>query len=517
MPLRTITVWVLLLAAGTVRAAETPPDFGRPVEVARFRSDYAYSVFPVALEFAADRVHLVYLADRRTQPRLVYQVSADNGATWGKPVDLADSSMASTFREGDLLWIVAACGDTAGFTRYGNSVKLLTVDLKSGRLVAGRQILPLAGGPAEKSYGMVSLAVRGEHVVVTAVEDDSRQRLARRSDITLVVLSSWDGGRTWKEARIGNAQVTGHTSVGAWPVLRAAGADQVGIVFGTNHPALLELEKDGAYGHTEPLLIQANADNLAHPCHATISGGVMHLAFAELLEQPLPQGAQTCRFYLVGTVDGRDWSKPVALSEPTRFELPSPFTSLATDGQRIAFGYTQVEDWAVGQVVARLALSRDGGRTFTAMDLSGTFAKGSLLPTAAFDPQSKRIGWTAVALVPAADAQDGLGQIDEGTPPAFDAYLVYASSPPVPLPGQAADDALKARVAALVRQLGDPEYERREAASRELAQLGEAVAPWLEEATHSADVEIVTRARLLLKSVFPPWLKPRSPKPEPIP
>jgi len=54
------------------------------------------------------------------------------------------------------------------------------------------------------------------------------------------------------------------------------------------------------------------------------------------------------------------------------------------------------------------------------------------------------------------------------------------------------------RVARLVRQLGDRSFGNREAASRELAAVGEPARPALIKAAADADAEVARRARLLL-------------------
>jgi hypothetical protein len=58
---------------------------------------------------------------------------------------------------------------------------------------------------------------------------------------------------------------------------------------------------------------------------------------------------------------------------------------------------------------------------------------------------------------------------------------------------------LKKRIEALIAQLGDNSFQKREAASNELAKLGALAASQLHEATKSPDPEVVTRAQTLLE------------------
>ncbi len=72
---------------------------------------------------------------------------------------------------------------------------------------------------------------------------------------------------------------------------------------------------------------------------------------------------------------------------------------------------------------------------------------------------------------------------------------------------------LTARIARLIKQLGDDEYAKREQATRELQQLGVTAIPFLEKATGHANPEIVIRVRTLLRRAYPPWLKPPTRQP----
>ena len=151
-----------------------------------------------------------------------------------------------------------------------------------------------------------------------------------------------------------------------------------------------------------------------------------------------------------------------------------------------------------------MVLSSDGGVTFEQIDLGQKFNYGSLLPVTAFDADSNRVGCVTVALVP--EEPDALaGNINRGDFQG-DAYMVFASSPPVRLGQKGPDAKLTARIARLIKQLGDVKYEKREQATRELQKLSETAV--LEKATRHTDPEIVTRARILLRNVYPPWLKP---------
>jgi hypothetical protein len=57
------------------------------------------------------------------------------------------------------------------------------------------------------------------------------------------------------------------------------------------------------------------------------------------------------------------------------------------------------------------------------------------------------------------------------------------------------------RIAALVRQLGDDAFDRREEATNQLIALGEPAVPFLKDALKSADLEVVRRAEHCLKKI----------------
>jgi formylglycine-generating enzyme required for sulfatase activity len=69
------------------------------------------------------------------------------------------------------------------------------------------------------------------------------------------------------------------------------------------------------------------------------------------------------------------------------------------------------------------------------------------------------------------------------------------------LPAEAEDPPASAQVAALIQQLGDDQYARREAAAKELEELGDVALPALRQATSSADLEIRLRARELVAAI----------------
>ncbi len=68
-------------------------------------------------------------------------------------------------------------------------------------------------------------------------------------------------------------------------------------------------------------------------------------------------------------------------------------------------------------------------------------------------------------------------------------------APPVPAP------ARDPELAPLLTDLGDPSFAKREAASEALAKKGEAARDALQEATHSLDPEVQSRARTLLATL----------------
>src|SRR3954462_633112 len=67
--------------------------------------------------------------------------------------------------------------------------------------------------------------------------------------------------------------------------------------------------------------------------------------------------------------------------------------------------------------------------------------------------------------------------------------------------GDPTDDAQRGRIGALVRQLGDKEFARREAASKELDAIGEPARDALKAATAGADAEVRQRAEKVLVSL----------------
>lgn len=79
--------------------------------------------------------------------------------------------------------------------------------------------------------------------------------------------------------------------------------------------------------------------------------------------------------------------------------------------------------------------------------------------------------------------------------------LPVTASAAAPDPASAAPPA---DVAALVRELGDPDFRRREAATQRLRQLGGAAAPALREAAAGGDPEVCARAESLLRQLERP-------------
>jgi hypothetical protein len=75
-----------------------------------------------------------------------------------------------------------------------------------------------------------------------------------------------------------------------------------------------------------------------------------------------------------------------------------------------------------------------------------------------------------------------------------------AGEPPAP-PPPAAEDAEEVRAKRLVVQLGDDDWNKREAASKELATMGAAALPYVEAATKSKDAEVASRAGAVVGSV----------------
>ena len=238
----------------------------------------------------------------------------------------------------------------------------------------------------------------------------------------------------------------------------------------------------------------------------TTDNGKFLLAYAQTSDN------NSARLCLTRSTDGVRWSRPVRLTGPIPFGLITPFTNLTARGTKVAFGYNLTTgNWRSGQLSAQVVLSSDGGATFERIDLGRKFNYGSLFPVTAFDADSNRVGCVTVALVP--EEPDALaGNINRGN---FrgDAYLVFASSPSVWLGPKEPDAKLTARIARLIKQLGDDKYEKRVQATRELQKLSVTAIPSLEKATRHANPEIITRARILLRRVYPPWLKPPTRQP----
>src|SRR4051794_30034642 len=65
-----------------------------------------------------------------------------------------------------------------------------------------------------------------------------------------------------------------------------------------------------------------------------------------------------------------------------------------------------------------------------------------------------------------------------------------------------ANNAEADRVAGLVLQLGDEAFARREEATRELESVGEKALPALRRACESEDLEVVRRARQVIRSIL---------------
>ena len=71
---------------------------------------------------------------------------------------------------------------------------------------------------------------------------------------------------------------------------------------------------------------------------------------------------------------------------------------------------------------------------------------------------------------------------------------------------------LDQRIAKLITQLGDDEYDVRQRAQKELEQLGFAAFDALTEAEENSDVEIATQARYLARLIRSDWINDRSPQ-----
>lgn len=72
-------------------------------------------------------------------------------------------------------------------------------------------------------------------------------------------------------------------------------------------------------------------------------------------------------------------------------------------------------------------------------------------------------------------------------------------------------DASPERIAQLIRQLGDPQFERRQEAEDELAKLGHAAFEALQAAADDRDLEVATRARHLLRKLSIDLTRPDDP------
>ncbi|HEX4142475.1 MAG TPA: hypothetical protein VHY91_02910 [Pirellulales bacterium] len=89
---------------------------------------------------------------------------------------------------------------------------------------------------------------------------------------------------------------------------------------------------------------------------------------------------------------------------------------------------------------------------------------------------------------------------------ALGAALLVLTGPPVPL-ARADDDAeLDKRIAQLITQLGDNDYDVRQRAQQELERLRFAAFDALTEAEENEDVEIATQARYLARQIRSDWI-----------
>jgi hypothetical protein len=77
------------------------------------------------------------------------------------------------------------------------------------------------------------------------------------------------------------------------------------------------------------------------------------------------------------------------------------------------------------------------------------------------------------------------------------------------LAGDSGKEADKEKVARLIKQLGDRKFTKREAASKELAEIGEPALTALQEATASTDLEIGRRAERLVQTIIQNGVGPR--------
>jgi len=66
------------------------------------------------------------------------------------------------------------------------------------------------------------------------------------------------------------------------------------------------------------------------------------------------------------------------------------------------------------------------------------------------------------------------------------------------------DPGISKEVDALIAQLGDADWNKREAAHKQLTELGRAAQPQLQTATRNKDLEIAYRAEKLLKAIGAP-------------
>ncbi|MHC4913926.1 MAG: hypothetical protein ACYTGB_00425 [Planctomycetota bacterium] len=76
-----------------------------------------------------------------------------------------------------------------------------------------------------------------------------------------------------------------------------------------------------------------------------------------------------------------------------------------------------------------------------------------------------------------------------------------SAAEPAPAAAEAAEARLRAKVAKLIRQLGDEDYRLREAAGRELLDVGDDALPALHAACRSPDPEVADRAAVLVEKL----------------
>jgi hypothetical protein len=283
-------------------------------------------------------------------------------------------------------------------------------------------------------------------------------------------------------------------------------ADDVALVFGAGDLALAEVDRRGL-AQMKPLMLPEARGKSADPLRVVADGKTFFMALAQR------ERADLARFFLTTSPDGIQWALPVALTEPMPYGLITPFTHLAASGPNVVFGYTATTgNWLSGQTAAQALISRDAGRTFERIGLDSKFRHGSLLPVMALSPDGTKIGCAAVALVPKANEQ-----MDDDTPRGNfvgEAYLVFMCSRPLPPAPGPADANRTLHIQQLVRQLGNADYRQREQATAELHKEGEQAVPFLEKALQDEDLEIATRARMLLREAYPPWLNPSPARPQ---